>query len=101
MRSLTLARSFVRKRKVEIINNSANRTIVTNPPWGVRLGEREEAEALLSQLGDFLKQRCRGSIAWLYFGDRELVKSVGLRPARRIPLRAGGLDGRLVAYELW
>jgi putative N6-adenine-specific DNA methylase len=76
-------------------------TIVCNPPWGVRLGERDEAAALLSQLGDFLKQRCRGSTAWLYFGDRELVKSVGLKPARRIPLRAGGLDGRLVAYEMW
>jgi putative N6-adenine-specific DNA methylase len=76
-------------------------TIVTNPPWGIRLGERDAAQTLLAQLGDFLKQRCRGSTAWLYFGDRELVKSVGLKPARRIPLRAGGLDGRLVAYELW
>jgi len=76
-------------------------TLVANPPWGVRLGEPGEAAALAARLGDFLKQRCRGSTAWLYFGERELVKSVGLKPARKIPLRAGGLDGRLVRYDLW
>jgi putative N6-adenine-specific DNA methylase len=91
----------LRRMPFQELDGIEHATIVTNPPWGVRLGERDEAQALLSQLGDFLKQRCRGSTAWLYFGDRELVKSVGLRPARRIPLRAGGLDGRLVAYELW
>lgn len=76
-------------------------TIVSNPPYGIRLGDPGEVAALMKQLGDFLKGRCRGSTAWLYFGDRELVKAVGLKAARKIPLRTGSLDGRLVRYDLW
>jgi putative N6-adenine-specific DNA methylase len=53
------------------------------------------------RLGDFLKQRCKGSTAYLYFGDREMIKSIGLKPAWKKPLRNGGLDGRLVKYELY
>ena len=78
-----------------------NVTIVSNPPYGIRLGEPGEVGALMKQLGDFLKQRCRGSSAWLFFGERELIKAVGLKTAKKIPLRTGGLDGRLVKYELW
>ena len=78
-----------------------NVTIVSNPPYGIRLGEPEEVAGLMKQLGDFLKRRCTGSTAWLYFGERELIKAVGLKAAQKIPLRVGGLDGRLVKYELW
>ena len=55
----------------------------------------------MKEFGDFLKQRCTGSDAFIYFGDRELVKSFGLKPAFKMPLRNGGLDGRLVKYELY
>lgn len=78
-----------------------NGVIVCNPPWGVRLGDAREAGALARELGDFLKQRCRGSVAYLLLGERALLKHVGLRPARRIPLPVGGRDGRLVRYELY
>ena len=52
-------------------------------------------------LGDFLKQRCKGSTAYLYFGDRQLIKSVGLRTTWKKPLASGGLDGRLIKLELY
>ena len=74
--------------------------IVCNPPWGIRIGDEAAAQALVRELGDFLKQKCKGSDAWLILGNRELVKHVGLRAARRVPVRIGGLDGRFVHYEL-
>ena len=40
-----------------------NSTIVVNPPYGVRLGDRESAEVLMKELGDFFKQRCTGCTA--------------------------------------
>ncbi len=52
-------------------------------------------------LGTFLKRNCAGSTAYLYFGNREAVKLIGLRPAWKRPLRSGGLDGRLVKYEIF
>jgi putative N6-adenine-specific DNA methylase len=78
-----------------------NGCIVCNPPFGLRLGRGDDAQRLMKEFGDWLKQRCHGSTAWIYLGRRELAKHIGLRPARRIPLRSGGLDGRLLRYELF
>jgi len=75
--------------------------VVANPPYGVRLGDRRVAQDTVRALGDFLKTRCAGSTAWLVLGDRELLKHVGLRTARRIPVRIGGLDGRFARYDLY
>lgn len=77
-----------------------NCTIVTNPPYGLRLGGKE-TEGIIKELGDFLKQRCKGSTAYIYFGNRELLKKVGLRPTWKKPLASGGLDGRLAKYEMY
>jgi putative N6-adenine-specific DNA methylase len=76
-------------------------TIITNPPYGLRIGKRDAMPDFVRGLGDFLKQRCTGSTAFVYFGDRELIKSIGLRPAFKKPLANGGLDGRLVKLEMF
>ena len=76
-------------------------TLITNPPYGKRLGRQETIGAFYKDLGDFLKQRCTGSTAYLYVGDRALLKKVGLRPAWKKPLYNGPLDGRLAKYELY
>ncbi|NLP05621.1 class I SAM-dependent RNA methyltransferase [Candidatus Fermentibacteria bacterium] len=74
--------------------------MMTNPPYGIRLGMKAEAERLVRELGDFLKRKCPESRAFIYFGDRSLLKSLGLRPSWRKPLRSGQLDGRLVLVEI-
>ena len=53
------------------------------------------------RFGDFLKQRCTGATAFVYFGDRQWIQKMGLRPSWKKPLNTGGLDGRLVKYELY
>jgi putative N6-adenine-specific DNA methylase len=78
-----------------------NGIIVCNPPWGIRLGEEEEAQQLVQEFGDWLKQTCQGSEAWLILGNRELVKYVGLKTTQRVPVRIGSLDGRFAKYELY
>lgn len=78
-----------------------NTIIVSNPPYGIRMGRGENPGLLIKEMGDFLKQRCKGSQAYIYFGNRELIKEVGLKPSWKKPLWNGGLDGRLVKYELY
>ena len=87
-----------RFQELEPINDAV---IVSNPPYGVRLGAQAEAAALVGELGSFLKHKCAGSTAYLYFGDRELVKKIGLKPAWKKPLSNGGLDGVLAKYEMY
>ncbi len=83
------------------IKELADRTIVSNPPYGLRLQKEEGIEAFCKELGDFLKQRCKGSTAYLFFGNRQLIKHIGLRTTWKKPLTSGGLDGRLVKLEIF
>jgi len=75
--------------------------IVTNPPYGIRMGGDENLAMLYKNLGDFLKQKCKGATAFVYFGERDYIKKIGLKSAWKKPIKAGGLDGRLVKYEIY
>jgi putative N6-adenine-specific DNA methylase len=75
--------------------------IVTNPPYGIRMGADENLEIFYKNLGDFLKQKCNGSSAFVYFGDSAYIKKIGLKASWKKPIKAGGLDGRLVKYEIY
>ncbi|RTZ98503.1 MAG: class I SAM-dependent RNA methyltransferase [Deltaproteobacteria bacterium] len=75
--------------------------IVTNPPYGIRMGKDTDLDAFYKRLGDFLKQKCNGSAAYIYFGDRKYIKKIGLKTSWKKPIKAGGLDGRLAKYELY
>lgn len=76
-----------------------NATIISNPPFGVRLDNNEGEQ--VKEIGDFLKQHCSGSLAWIYLGSTALVRKVGLRSSKRVILNNGGLDGRLVKLEMY
>ncbi|PIE66694.1 MAG: RNA methyltransferase [Deltaproteobacteria bacterium] len=91
----------VLRKDIFSIDRLENQFILCNPPYGIRLQGDGRLNAFYRQLGDFLKQRCKGSQAFIYFGKREMIKSVGLKPSWKKPLRNGGLDGRLVKYEMY
>lgn len=78
-----------------------DRVILCNPPYGIRLDRHTDLSSFYRELGDFLKQKCRGSSAFVYFGNREWISHVGLKPSWKKPLKSGGLDGRLVKYEIY
>ena len=83
------------------IQSLAEYVIVCNPPYGIRMNTDAKIKDFIKQFGDFLKQRCKGAEAYLYFGNRELIKSIGLKPDWKKVLISGGLDGRLVKYSLY
>jgi putative N6-adenine-specific DNA methylase len=89
------------KKDVFDIEGIHDSHILCNPPYGVRLKGAESLKGFYKKLGDFFKQRCKGSIAFIYFGERQHIKEIGLKPAWKKPLNNGGLDGRLVKYELY
>jgi putative N6-adenine-specific DNA methylase len=75
--------------------------IVCNPPYGIRLNQHDNIQAIYKRLGDFLKQKCKGSSAFVYLGARTLIPYIGLKPSWKRALSAGGLDGRLVKFEIY
>jgi 23S rRNA (guanine2445-N2)-methyltransferase len=74
--------------------------LVTNPPYGVRLGEKEKLAAFYPQLGDALKQRFAGWTAFIFSGDPELARLIRLKPARKTVLFNGALECRLYEYRM-
>lgn len=81
------------------IEGFENGVLITNPPYGIRLGNIDEVQVLYKQLGDYLKQRCTGTTAFIYTGDPSLRKHIGLRTSRRIPLVNGNLEGVLLQID--
>ena len=85
-------------RKVKLRDNSI---IITNPPYGIRLKTDEPIKSLYKDFGDFLKREIKGSSAFIYFGNRELIKSIGLKPEFKKIIYNGGLEGRFVRYDIY
>ena len=77
------------------------RIIVCNPPYGIRSGNKDEMEELYHSLGEFLKHRCTGAEAYIYIGERSLLKHMALRKSWKMEMKNGGLDGILVKFELY
>ena len=74
--------------------------IVTNPPFGERLGERLELETLYAAWGQRLRQEASGWTLWLLSGHPDLTAALRLKAAQRVPVSHGGLDCRWLRYEL-
>jgi len=79
---------------------AAGGTIVTNPPYGVRIADQARMAAFYPKLGDALKRHFAGWTAWILTGDLRLAKLVHLRVERRIPLYNGAIECRLFAIPL-
>ena len=75
--------------------------IFFNPEYGERLGEEIELEKTYSRIGDFMKQKCQGYHGYVFTGNFNLAKKIGLRANRRIEFYTGKIDCRLLEYELY
>jgi len=85
---------------LEISPPTAEGFIVTNPPYGVRLGEKEDLAQFYPRLGDTLKQKFDGWTAFIFSGDPELPKLIRLKPSRKTVLYNGALECRLYEYRM-
>jgi len=75
--------------------------IMFNPEYGERLGVHTKLEATYKRIGDFMKTNCKGYRGYIFTGNPDLAKKIGLQAARRIEFYNGKLDCRLLEYELY
>ena len=83
------------------IPENENGIVYFNPEYGDRLGVEKELEATYKRIGDFLKQKCKGYTGYIFTGNLELAKKIGLKPKRRIEFFTSKIDCRLLSYELY
>jgi 23S rRNA G2445 N2-methylase RlmL len=78
-----------------------NGVIYFNPEYGDRLGVEAELEQTYARIGDFMKKKCKGYTGYIFTGNLELAKKIGLKPKRRIEFYTSKIDCRLLEYELY
>ncbi len=72
-----------------------------NPPYGERLDDPEKLKALYRLIGDTFKKKASGWKGFVFTGNLDLAKEVGLKASRRFPLFNGAIDCRLLTYDLY
>ena len=70
--------------------------IVTNPPYGVRVGERRDLRDLYAQLGNVARRCCPGWEVAFLAAHPELERQTGLEQTVRFTTENGGIRVRLV-----
>ena len=110
-RAVKVARDFVKRAglhglvtidhaQLETVEAPAQRGLLaTNAPYGERLADSDDTEAVYRQLGERLRTGFPGWSAVLLAGDQRQLKAVGLAPKRETDLRNGPLTCVLAYYE--
>ncbi len=75
--------------------------VVLNPEYGERLGDEDELSEVYVEIGDFFKKHCSGYTGYVFSGNLDLAKRVGLKPKRRLPFFSAKIECRLMEYELY
>jgi putative N6-adenine-specific DNA methylase len=81
--------------RFEELPKGENRCIITNPPYGVRLGNDDSTRRLYNDLGDFLKQNCPASESYILCGSNALVAELRLRAHWKKALKNGDIETKL------
>lgn len=75
--------------------------VVFNPEYGERLGVHSKLELTYKRMGDFMKTKCKGYSGYIFTGNPDLAKKIGLKAAKKVEFYNGKLDCRLLEYELY
>ncbi len=74
--------------------------VLTNPPYGERLGEVESLKLLYAHLGERLRNEFQGWRAGVFTGNPELGKQMGLRSDKKYKLFNGSIESELLMFSI-
>lgn len=78
------------------------RTLVGNPPYGVRLEDTQEGvKELYKVIGQFLKTRCEGSRAYILIPAGGFEKEIWFKPDRILAIDNGALEVAVAEYAVF
>ncbi len=75
--------------------------VILNPEYGERMGETEKLGETYRRIGDFFKKKCQEYRGYVFTGNLDLAKRVGLRTKRRTTFYNGPIECRLLEYDLY
>jgi putative N6-adenine-specific DNA methylase len=75
--------------------------VILNPEYGERMGKVETLKEIYRGIGDFFKKKCQGYTGYIFTGNLELAKKVGLKAKRKLPFFSSNIECRLLEYDLY
>lgn len=75
--------------------------LITNPPYGERLGEQQTLLPLYEQLGDSIKRDFGGWTAAVFTGNIELGRSLGLSSRKKYRYFNGPIESELLLFDVF
>lgn len=73
--------------------------LITNPPYGARLGELEGLIPLYQKLGAVLQKNFSGWRAAVFTGNLDLARQIDLSPSKQYSLFNGAIDCKLLVFD--
>ena len=87
-------------QRLERLEDIKNGFIVSNPPYGERLGEAEEVIRLYSEIGVLLKEKFTGFSFTIVCGNKALLGNLKLKEDKSLNLNIAKLKAKFVKYSL-
>jgi 23S rRNA (guanine2445-N2)-methyltransferase / 23S rRNA (guanine2069-N7)-methyltransferase len=76
-----------------------NGLLITNPPYGARMGEQEQLIPLYKKLGTVLQKNFAQWRAAVYTGNLDLARELDLSPAKQYSLFNGSIPCKLLVFD--
>ncbi|MFN8152874.1 MAG: THUMP domain-containing protein [Bacteroidia bacterium] len=74
--------------------------LISNPPYGLRIEPRDIMD-MYQRMGDKMKKDFKGWTCWIFTGNLEVAKFIGLRPSRKIQLFNGPIECRMLRFDIY
>lgn len=81
-------------------DGGATGLVITNPPYGERIGDQERLSSLYELLGQQLRAHFEGWKAAVFTGNPSLAKSIGINARRSHTLFNGRIECRLLRFDV-
>ena len=84
----------------DIVAPAKEGVLITNPPYGVRIGEDEDLAKAYPLWASTMKQKLSGWRTYFLTSDLRMPKLMRLSPSKKTPLYNGALDCRLFEIKM-
>lgn len=86
---------------IEAESTGPTGVVITNPPYGERLGSEEDLRPLYRQIGHVFKHKFPGWTGWLIASYKAPYKAVGFKASTRRDARNGKIQCKVLSYEIY
>lgn len=97
-------RGFVHVERRELAQltreGGATGLVVTNPPYGERIGDQERLQTVYEMLGAKLREHFEGWKGAVFTGNPPLAKAIGINAKRSHTLFNGRIECRLLRFDI-